>query len=384
MKKLVSHHLREMIMKILLFANTDWYLYNFRLPLIKELRDQGNDIVLATPPGTYNGRLQDLDFRWVPIQLSRKGMNPLTEIISVFRIIRLYRQEKPNLVHHFTIKPVIYGSLAARITKVPGTVNAVTGLGYIFSKDKFTLKALQQLVIQLYKIALKHTSVIFQNPDDQKLFFDHKIIKQGQSYLIFGSGVDCNHFVPKPEKNGIPTVTFVGRMLWDKGVGDFVEAARILHKKGVQARFLLVGDTDKNPSSIPAELLSKWQADGIVEWWGFQEDMREIYTLSHVICLPSYHEGLPRVLTEAAASQRPTIATDIPGCRDVIKHGVNGYLVPKKDPPSLAERMQELIENPDLRHQFAVKGRELAEREFSIEKVNRETIEVYLQHFQKI
>jgi glycosyltransferase involved in cell wall biosynthesis len=365
-------------MKILLFANTDWYLYNFRLPLAQKLREAGFDVVLVSPPGKFSSLLEQAGFRWIAFPFSRKGQNPLQEHWTIWRLTRLYRQEKPDLVHHFTIKCVLYGSLAARRTGIHAVVNAITGLGYVFMNNTLPGKLIRWIVKLFYRSALKGTQVIFQNPDDRKVFLDFGLTQFQNTHLIYGSGIDLNHFVPLPEPDTIPLIVLPGRMLWDKGVGDFVEAARILRGREIQARFALVGASDlHNPSAIPLEQLDQWQKESLVEWWDFQDNIKAIFAQAHIICLPSYREGLPRVLTEAAACQRALVTTDAPGCREVVQNGTNGLLVPSRNPVALANALQTLIENPGLRRQMAIRGREIAAAQFSVEQVNLETLNIY-------
>ena len=366
-------------MKVILFANTDWYLYNFRLPLARKLKETGFDVVFMSPPGKYQIKLEEAGFRWIAFSLSRKGINPIIEELAIWRLSRLYQQEKPDLVHHFTIKCVLYGSIAARRAGIHSVVNAITGLGYIFTNQSISVRLIRWMIKEFYRHALRGTQVIFQNPDDRNLFVEQGLAKQQSTHLIKGSGIDISRFMPLPEPGGTPVVVLPARMLWDKGVGDFVEAARILHKRNIQARFILVGASDlQNPSGISLEQLGQWHEEGLVEWWGFQENITTVFAQSHIICLPSYYrEGLPRVLTEAAASQRALVTTDTPGCREAVQNGENGLLVPPHDPIALADALQTLIENPGLRCQMAVLGREKVNAEFSEERINLATIQIY-------
>ncbi len=365
-------------MKIILFANTDWYLYNFRLHLAHTLKAEGHDVVLISPPGEYGPRLKEAGFRWQPFTFSRRGVNPLIEAGTLLRLVNFYVNEKPDLVHHFTIKCVLYGSLAAHRVRVPYVINAITGLGYVFLARNTLASLLRGVVLRLYRQALEGSEVIFQNPDDRDLFEQLDLVKAGQSTLIRGSGIDTNYFHPFPEQGSLPLVALPGRLLWDKGVGEFVEAARRLKETGVRARFALVGNSDPaNPASVPLDRLGIWQKEGVVEWWGWQEDMRSVYALAHIICLPSYREGVPRALAEAAACGRPLVATDVPGCREVVSHNRNGLLVRSHDAEALAHALRMLIENPSLRRRMGDEGRRMAEAEFSDDRITAETLAVY-------
>jgi len=366
-------------MKIILFANTDWYLYNFRLTLAQASRKKGHAVVLLSPPGEYGPRLVQAGFRWISFPLSRRGMNPFSELITLWRLARLYSRERPDLVHHFTVKCVLYGSLAAKMAGVKGVVNAIIGLGYVFIGDEWPVRLLRWLVKGFYRRALRGTQVIFQNPDDQELFSRNGLVNRKQVTLIPSSGVDIEKFSPSPEPAGEPLVILPARMLWAKGVNEFVLAAGILRLAGVQARFALIGDTDPgNPEAVPVDQLEKWRKEGIIEWWGWQEDMPMLYRQAHIVCLPSYYrEGTPKSLIESAACGRPIVTTDRPGCREVVRHQQNGLLVPVRDSRALAEALKTLIGDAALRKQMGKKGRELAVAEFSLEKVIGQTLSVY-------
>jgi len=366
-------------MKIILFANTDWYLYNFRLTLAQALRKKGHAVVLLSPPGEYGPRLVQAGFRWISFPLSRRGMNPFSELITLWRLARLYSRERPDLVHHFTVKCVLYGSLAAKMAGVKGVVNAIIGLGYVFIGDEWPVRLLRWLIKGFYRRALRGTQVIFQNPDDQELFSRNGLVNRKQVTLIPSSGVDIEKFSPSPEPAGEPLVILPARMLWAKGVNEFVLAAGILRLAGVQARFALIGDTDPgNPEAVPVDQLEKWRKEGIIEWWGWQEDMPMLYRQAHIVCLPSYYrEGTPKSLIESAACGRPIVTTDRPGCREVVRHQQNGLLVPVRDSRALAEALKTLIGDAALRKRMGKKGRELAVAEFSLEKVIGQTLSVY-------
>ncbi len=369
-------------MKALLFANTDWYLYHFRLSLAKALQEQGFDVVLLSPPGKYGPMLVDSGFTWIQFPLSRRGMNPFFEILTILRLVKIYQSIKPDIVHHFTIKCILYGSAAAKIIRIKKIINAVTGLGYLFMENNIKTALLRQIVSSFYRLALMNTWVIFQNPDDQEKFIKNKLVDKAHSRIIRGSGVDVSEFQCHMEPPGPPVVLLASRMLWSKGIADFVEAARFIRDGGVQARFVLVGDSyPDNPDSIPGQQLLDWQQAGAVEWWGWHDDMAEIMQKCHIFCLPSsYREGVPRALIEAAATCRPIVTNDIAGCREIVKDGLNGYLVPPKDPQALAGRILDLIQNPQLRSKMGKIGREIVIREYSDQLVISETLQLYPQN----
>lgn len=361
-------------MKILLFANTDWYLYNFRLPLARALRDQGHQVVLLSPAGRHSNLLEKAGFAWQAFQLQRKGTNPFVELLTISRLVRTYRALKPGVVHHFTIKPVLYGSIAARLAGIPHTINAITGLGHIFTDAH---PALRNLAVLLYRISLGNSQVIFQNKVDMGTFQQLKLIRPEQTHLIPGSGVDLRTFqsIPLPPTSP-PLVILPARLLKAKGVLEFVEAARLL--KG-RARFALVGEPDPgNPDSVSAEELSGWQSSGVVEAWGWRDDMPRVIAQASIVCLPSYYgEGLSRTLLEAAACGRPIITTDSPGCRELVRDGKNGRLVPVRDALSLARAIAELLAIPEQWSEMGAYGRAWVEQNFSQERVLEQTLAVY-------
>ena len=369
-------------MKILLFANTDWYLYNFRLGLAQALMERGDEVVLVSPAGPYGPRLQELGYRWIEFRMARGGLNPFAEIQTIIDLFKLYKREKPDLAHHFTVKCVLYGSLAGHLSGVRSIVNSVTGLGYVFM-DGGGLRSWLRILIKLfYRLVLKGTWVVFQNPDDRVIFLENRLVDPKRTTLIRGSGVDIRRFSPRPVAPGVPLIILPARLLWDKGVGEFVEAAWRLQAEGssgsAQPRFALVGDNDdQNPASVHLSQLQTWQKDGVIEWWGWKEDMVDVYAQAAIVCLPSYREGVPKTLIEAAACGRPIIASDVPGCREVVRHGENGLLVPVRDVSALVEAMKTLLKNPNTRNEMGICSRRIAVQEFSMELVISQTIEVY-------
>ncbi len=367
-------------MKTVFFANTDWYLYNFRLDLAKFLRNHGWEVVFMAPPGEYGDRIEREGFRLIPFEFSRKGINPFTERQTISRIRKIYEIEKPDVVHQFTIKCVIYGSLAAKKSGISTIINSITGLGYVFLGTTIDAKILRYITTSLYKVALKNTQIIFENPDDAVLFEKLSLVDKKDVAVILGTGIDTDVFVPIPPPDSLPLAVLPARMLWDKGIGEFVKAAAILRGKGIRARFALVGKKDEgNPSSISYDQLTRWQKENIVEWWGWQEDIATVFSMSDIVCLPSYREGLPKVLIEAAACSRPIITTDVPGCKEVVVHGENGLLVPVKDPEALASALETLLLDRELRIRMGIAGRKRAVEIFSTRQVNAETLSVYLK-----
>lgn len=366
--------------KVILFANTDWYLYNFRLALAKELRAQGYEVILLSPPGEFQNLLQENGFQWIPFPLSRQGINPINELGTVWRLTGVYRQVKPDLVHHFTVKPVIYGSLSAHLLGIKGIINSITGLGHLFIDPGFITRVLRVIAKMLYRANLRRTQVIFENPEDRDTFIQNRLLKPEQTSLILGTGVDVEKFHPVPKDNDEPLILFAGRLLVTKGVSEFVDAARRIKQKGLKARFAIAGTLDPgNPASISPGQIEEWKRSGLVEVWGWQDDMPAIYAKADIFCLPSYREGVPSALLEACASGLPIVATDVPGCRDVVSHGVNGLLAPPRDAQALANAIEGLLSDPSLRDRMGQAGRQIAVEKFSLGR----NIGQYLLVYQK-
>jgi glycosyltransferase involved in cell wall biosynthesis len=275
------------------------------------------------------------------------------------------------------MKPVLYGSLASRLAGIRGVVNALAGLGWSFSSRNWRARLLRPWIRLAFRALVSQGTVIVQNPDDAAVVRDEGVMAE-RIRMIRGSGVDIECFRPQPEAEGQPRVVLPARMLRDKGVVEFVEAARLLRAQGSAARFVLVGDPDpENPASLSVAQLNAWRDEGIVEWETWRDDMPAVYQGAHVVCLPSYREGLPKVLLEAAASGRAIVATDVPGCREIVRQGDNGLLVPPRDARALAEALRKLVDDPVLRRRMGQRGRKIAETEFSVEKVIAETLAVY-------
>lgn len=365
--------------KLLFLVTEDWYFCSHRLPLACAARDAGFDVAVATRVTAHGERIRSAGLRLIPIALRRSSRNPWHELQAIREIAAIYRREKPDIVHHVALKPVLYGSLAAKLAGVPHTVNALAGMGYVFTSQNASARLLRPWITLAFRFLLRNTRVILQNPDDRDALLSAGILRKEQVALIRGSGVDTDVFRYTPEPDsGTPLIVLPARMLWDKGVGEFVAAAEILRKEGVAASFVLAGERDAdNPAAISLEQLQQWHAAGTVTWLGKQEDMPALLARSHIVCLPSYREGLPKALLEAASSGRAIIATDVPGCREAVRHGENGLLVPPRDSIALAHALRQLIEDASLRRRFGEYGRVMAEREFSIGRVSAETLALY-------
>jgi len=377
------------LVKIILFANTEWYLFNFRLSLAKALQARGHEVLLISPPGEYGARLQALGFRWEALPMDRKSLNPLQELRLLAYLCQLYRRENPALVHHFTIKCVVYGSIAALVARVPARVNAVAGMGYVFTNQAIKARLLRPVVRGLMRLVLngRGARLILQNNDDMAAFAKAGLARPELTRLVMGSGVDLARFTSRAP-SGLqaeaaqavqPTrVVLAARLLWDKGIAEYAEAARQLKAKGLPIRFLLAGAPDPgNPAAIPQATLDGWQTEGLIELLGQVSDMAALFATADMVVLPSYREGLPKSLIEAAACALPLVTTDVPGCREVVTDEVDGLLVPVKDAPALACAIERLHADPVWARQLGLAARARALREFDEKIVIRKTLAVY-------
>lgn len=372
-------------MKIALYANSDWFMYQFNRSLAFALKDAGHDVVLLTPPGEFHHHFAALGLRWLSVPMRRRSLNPVREVILIFRLARLLHREQIDLLNNFTLKCVIYGSLASKAISRAKIVNTITGLGYVFTNNGIKAKILKPLVLLLMKIiiGLTNSKTIVLNEEDLTFFCEtFQLEKDEQIFLIPGSGVDCERFVQSiREPSGATTpfrVCLPARLLWDKGLADYVDASRIVRTKYPEIEFHLCGAIDAgNPTAIPSQTLDAWVAEGAVIWNGHVEDMANALPWFDVVVLPSHREGLPTVLTEASACGIALVASDVPGCRDVVIDGVNGFLVPKENAVALANAIEQLYLAPELRQEFGHNAREIAVRKFSLPAVIHKTLEVY-------
>ncbi|MDE3059505.1 MAG: glycosyltransferase family 4 protein [Pseudomonadota bacterium] len=366
--------------KLLYLLTEDWFFCSHFIDRAVAMRKAGYDVVIATRISHHADAIYAAGLRARHIDLRRRSLAPWRELATLMSICRIYQSETPDIVHHVALKPVLYGTLVARRCGVRHIVNAPIGMGYVFTSDRWLARLLRPCVNLAMRLLLNPpgSRVIFENSDDMQSLIAQRMVRQDRAVLIRGAGVDLARFHPTPEPEGTPVVTLVARMLWDKGVGEFVEAARMLKASGVQARFLLVGDPDEeNPASIRRSQLLDWQEEGTIEWLGRRDDIPAILAMSHIACLPSYREGLPKSLLEALAAGRPVVATDVPGCREAVTDGDNGLVVPARDPVALATALKTLIEDKAIRQRFGARGRSRAEAEFGTEHVVAATRRVY-------
>lgn len=366
--------------KVLFVVNTPEFFLSHRLPIALAACEEGYEVHVATTAGRAAIEIERLGLVHHSVAIARSGQNPLAELTSIISLIRLLRELKPSLVHLITIKPVLYGGIAARVAGAPAVVAAVSGLGTVFVAQSSAAQARRALVSLLYRLAFRHRrlAVIFQNPDDRDGLLAIGALKRKQVRMIRGSGVNLANYSFVQEPEGIPVVVMASRLLRDKGVYEFVEAARLLKARGVEVVMRLIGAPDPgNPTSVEQEDLDNWAAEGVVELPGYRSDIAMQYAAANIVCLPSYREGLPKGLVEAAACGRAVVTTDVPGCRDAIEPGVTGVLVPVKSAEALADSLQTLIEAPDQRMLMGKAGRQLAERAFSIDQIVSQHLEIY-------
>ncbi len=364
---------------LLYLVTEDWYFWSHRLPIARAAQAAGWEVMVATRVAKHGERIRREGFRLVPIGLRRRSLAPWREAAAIAELARLYRRERPDLVHHVAMKPVLYGSLAATLAGVPAVVNALAGMGYVFTSSGVKARLLRPLIRAAFRWLLDrpNSRLILQNPDDIAAMTEGTVAAERVA-LIRGSGVDTQIFRPREAPEATPVAVMVSRMLWDKGVGELVEAARLLRRREVPLRVVLVGPPDpNNPASIPERQLSDWDASGDVAWWGERSDIAEIWATSQIAVLPSYREGLPKSLLEAAACGRPMVATDVSGCREIVKDGVTGLLVPPGDAGALADALERLARDPDLRRRLGAAARDLVERELSEEAVVAQTLALY-------
>jgi glycosyltransferase involved in cell wall biosynthesis len=362
--------------KLLFVVTEDWYFVSHRLQLAIAASEAGYEVVVATRMAKHADIIQKAGIRLIPFELSRRAGNPMLEF---WALVKLYRREKPDIVHHVALKLVLYGALAVRFTNISAQVNAVTGLGWLYMSNNPIVRFGRPLITWFLARLLNSTNsrVIVQNPDDEELLTKAGVL-QSRIRMVQGAGVDTDKFLPTSELKDPVCVLLAARLLWDKGVGEFVDAARVLKQKVSNVRFVLVGNPDiDNPASILEETIRAWEKENIVEWWGYQKEMVPIFQSTHIVCLPSYREGLPKVLIEAASCGLPIVSTDVPGCREIVRDDYNGILVPKGDFFSLSNALLRLIEDPDLRAKMGKRSRELVLDKFSSKHIIAKTLNIY-------
>lgn len=360
--------------KIAVVLNAAWNVYNFRLPLMRFLRDSGYDVIAIAPKDGYEERIKAEGFEFYDIKLSPKGVNFFVDFLTILQLRKLYKQISPSCILHYTVKPNIYGSIAAISVGIP-SVATVTGLGTLFISESFASKVGRFL----YKFAFMFSKkVFFQNMDDLKLFMELNLVDKKKTLIVPGSGIDTNKFRPFGKGNDISCANInnfkfllIARILWDKGISEFVEAAKLVRERSSNVEFYILGSfVDDSPAAIPRKIFNEWAADGIIKYLGSTDDVAKNILNCDCVVLPSYREGLPRVLLEAASMQKPIIATDVPGCRDIVDDGVNGLLCRIKDAEDLANVMQRMVSmSEEERLSMGLQGRLKVQSMFSMDIV---------------
>ena len=366
--------------KLFFIVSEDKSFWSHRLSLALSAIDAGYDVTLVSNFNKLESKIKNRGVNVININFVRSSKHPFTDLKNIFKLIFILRKEKPDIIHNVALKTILIASIAGLFSKKMVIINAFTGLGYVFSSDQLHAKLIRFFIKPIFKLLFRRSNywTIFQNPDDMNLFERLGIINQNRSILIRGSGVETDKFIQSDDLNKIPVVMLASRMLWDKGVGEFVEVAKRAYKNKINAEFMLVGGINNdNPMSIPLSTLKQWVSNGDVQWEGHSDNMPDMLASASIVCLPSYREGLPKVLLEAAAIGRPLIASDGPGCREIVRDKYNGLLVMMSDADSLYEAVLMLVNNRKMRETMGRNSRTLVETELSTTIINTQTIELY-------
>ncbi len=370
--------------RLLFLVNDAAFFVSHRLTLAIAAQHAGYEVHVATNAGAASDRIRAAGLSHHVLPLSRSGANPIAELRAVLAIGNLFRQLQPDLVHLVTIKPVLYGGVLARLLRVPRVVAAIPGFGFVFLSEGWRATLRRRVVIALYRTALRHHRIrmIFQNPADRADMLRYAGLDSRNTVLIPGSGVDLAQFGAPVRGSRVPNVVMAARLLGDKGVREFVAAATALRRRGVEAAFHLAGATDPgNPATVTDAELTEWQQTGAVTLHGHTTDIPGLFRSADVVVLPSYREGLPKVLIEAGAASAAVVTTDVPGCRDAIRANVTGLLVPPRDAVALAEAIESLVTDPARCAAMGAAGRSLAEERFAIERIVAHHLDVYASLF---
>lgn len=367
--------------RLLYLVTEDWYFWSHRLPMARAAKKAGFDVVVATRVDQHRERIEAEGFRVIPLNWQRRSVSPTHAMACIREIDAVYRRERPAIVHHVALKPILLGGLAAIAAGVPAVVNGLTGLGSALLGSGGLKSRMAGLAARpMLGIVLKrpNSRLILQNADDRDMLVERKLVKPDAVSLIRGSGIDVKHFAVLPEPEGPVTVGFVGRLLEDKGVRPLVEAHQKLRAEGLDVNLILAGTPDpENPTSVKPAELERWKALPGIELPGHIADVREVWKRAHIAVLPSRREGLPKSLLEAASCGRAIVATDVPGCREVAHAGENALLVPVDDANALAEAIGTLARDADLRQRFARASRKLVESDMAADRVGAKTVELY-------
>ena len=366
-------------MKVAIVLNTSWNVYNFRMGLIKALQENNHEVLVIAPEDEYSKRLEDAGCKFYKVRMDSRGANPIKDFALIFELRSIYKKAKPDIILHYTIKPNIYGTLAASMLKIP-VINNVCGLGTVFLQKGLV----SRVALTMYKVAFRFPrKVFFQNKHDYDLFIEQKLVKQQISDIIPGSGINLSHFPPLPfKRNKKFTFLLISRLIHDKGVIEYIDAVRQLRSSGVDAHFQILGAKDpQHKRGIKVEIIDEWIDSNIIEYLGTTDDVRGFIERADCVVLPSYREGTPRTLLEAASSAKPIVATDVPGCNNVVVHNYNGYLCQLKSSEDLADKMRDMMNLQDQQIElFGRNGRRKIEEEFSENIV----IERYLNSLKEL
>ena len=365
--------------KILYFVTEDWYFYSHRIDLARDAIKSGYEVVLLTNVNNKIDEISKEGIRVIPLNINRAGKNIFNEIRTFFNTLILVLKEKPDIIHNVSIKPIIYGTIVGIFSKSK-IINTFAGLG-VLSGHTNIQNYFQLLIIFFIRILMKskRVSIIVQNNDDMNFFIKRNIAKKNQIHLILGSGVDEKKFDLEDENDVNLNVLLASRMLWSKGIKEFVEAAEIVNRSYPLVNFIIAGRIDnKNPDGVNENYLKNLGYKGYIKWIGHTEDMKKLFTLSNIVCLPTFYgEGIPKVIIEACASRRAVITSNIAGCKEIVEDGFNGILIEPKNSKQLATAIVTLITSTDLRHKYGLNGRKLVQSKFSLDIINRQTLELY-------
>jgi len=372
---------KNSIQTVAIVLNTSWNIYNFRLALIHALRNAGYRVILIAPRDEYSQKLEEDGFLYYDIKINNKGVNPFEDLLLIYDFYKMYKKIKPDVLLNYTIKPNVYSSLAAKFLKIP-VINNITGLGTVFLNNNVS----SHIAHWLYKISLHKNSVVFQNREDMRLFIEKKLLEEKSAILIPGSGIDTEHFKTKyrVSKNKKFTFLMIARLIKDKGIQEYIEAIRLIRQSdnGKDCTFKILGSLYlSNPTAISQKELDSWIKEGLIEYLGHSDNVQEEIDKVDCVVLPSYREGLSRVLLEASSMEKPIITTNVPGCRDVVDDGINGYLVEVKNSVKLAEAMNKMVNLPKKELlSMGKEGRKKVVDNFSQQKV----IDKYLFLLQRL
>ena len=374
--------------KIVFFITEDWYFVSHRLPIAIESIKKGFDVYLVTKKtGSKSKIIEAHGIKVININISRGEISPISDAKVLIKLILILKKIRPEILHAVAMKPILYGNIASVILRIPHCISSFAGLGYVFISKSIKAKFVGYVLKRFFRLFLNRnsSSIIFQNKDDFKFMIDGGVIKEDRAIIIRGSGVDGRIFRFTKENNETKNIVLASRLLWDKGIKEFVNASKIIKQNKIKnLRFILVGEIDnQNPAAIKEKELLSWEEKKIIEWWGYRNDINNIYKDCNIVCLPSYREGLPKALIEAAACGRAIITTDVPGCREIVQDGYNGLLVPKKNAQLLAESILELIKNDSLRNTMGKNGVKLFKENFTIELIVSKHIDLYFNLLQK-